>query len=63
MKFAAFDLETAKVTPERAIDLKQYFPLGISCAALAFSDRESVVVWQGTPQLDKAACQKIVGKL
>ncbi len=63
MKFAAFDLETAKPIPDDAKNLKQYFPLGISCAALAYSDREPVVFWQGVPQLEKAASQKIVGEL
>ena len=63
MKFAAFDLETAKLIPETASDLKQYMPLGISCAALAYGDRAGVTIWQGVPQMDKAACQKIVSEL
>lgn len=63
MKFAAFDLETTKIIPENATNIKQYMPLGISCAALAYSDREDVAVWQGVPQLEKAACQEIVRTL
>ena len=63
MKFVAFDLETAKLIPENASDLKQHMPLGISCAALAYGDRAGVTIWQGVPQMDKAACQKIVSEL
>ena len=32
MKFAAFDLEIAKVMPDGQVDLKEYTPLGITCA-------------------------------
>lgn len=63
MKFAAFDLETAKPIPENATDLKQYMPLGISCAALAYADRPDVVIWRGAPRLEKAACREIVEEL
>jgi hypothetical protein len=63
VKLAAFDLETAKLIPENATNLKQYMPLGITCAALAFSDRENVVIWQGVPQLGEATCREIVASL
>lgn len=43
-KYAAFDIETAKVLPGSVGDLKSHRPLGISCAALWGTD-------QGEPEL------------
>ncbi len=63
MRFAAFDLETAKVLPENVADLKRYAPLGICCAAIALSDKDDVTVWHGVPQLSPDECQSIVHKL
>ncbi|GEM_PF-7023377 len=39
-KYAAFDIETAKVLPASADDLKSHRPLGISCAALWCTDQD-----------------------
>jgi hypothetical protein len=57
MKFAAFDIEIAKILPDNVSSFKDYTPLGISCAAVAFSDKPDLVFWQGVPQLsqDEAA--------
>ena len=63
MKFAAFDLETSKLIPENVSDIKDYAPLGISCAAVAFSDKDDVIFWQGVPQLSKDDCRTLVGNL
>jgi hypothetical protein len=63
MKFAAFDLEIAKLLPEQVDDLKAHAPLGISCAAVALSDEREPRVWQGAPQMTSAACQEMVGDL
>lgn len=63
MKFAVFDLEIAKAIPDNISNIRQLFPLGISCAALAFSDQDAVTVWQGVPQLDRNECQNIVSEL
>lgn len=63
MKYVAFDLEIAKAIPDGISDIKQYFPLGISCAALAFSDQEEVMLWQGVPQVSIDKCQEIVSTL
>lgn len=60
MKLAAFDLETAKILPEDVVDILSYAPLGISCAAVAFSDNREPVVWQGVPQLSMEECQSFV---
>jgi hypothetical protein len=63
MKLAAFDLETAKVLPERVDDIKRYAPLGISCAALAFSDGRAPITWKGMPQMSPLECQDLVRDL
>jgi len=63
MKFAAFDLEIAELLPENASDIKRYAPLGISCAALAFNDKQDVLFWRGVPQLPMEGCASIVADL
>jgi len=63
MKFAAFDLETARIVPDSIPDNKAYPSLGITCAALAFSDKDDLIVWQGVPQLSPTECQGIVADL
>jgi hypothetical protein len=62
MKFAAFDLEIAKDFPENS-NWQDFSPLGITCAAVAFSDGTEPVFWKGIPQLNQMECQKIVWKL
>lgn len=37
-RYAAFDIETAKVLPAGVDDILAHRPLGIACAAVAFSD-------------------------
>jgi hypothetical protein len=61
MEFAAFDLEIAKELPENA-DWKEYAPLGITCAAVAFDNQETLV-WHGVPRLSKEKAQGMVGDL
>ena len=63
MKLAAFDLETAKILPDRVADIKRYAPLGISCAALARDDGQPRLTWQGVPQMSPLACQDLVRDL
>ncbi len=41
-KYVAFDLETAKIMPDDAGDLKAYRPLGITCAAALSDDGDPV---------------------
>ncbi len=62
-RFAAFAFETASVIPDRVTDLSPYMPFGISCAGLAFEDRQEVVIWQDVPRIDKDGCKKIVAHL
>jgi len=62
-KYAAFDLEIAKELPEGTTDWREYSPLGISCAALAFSDNDGLHVWKGIPQMSEEKCQLMVDDL
>jgi len=50
MKYACFDLEIATELPEGRL-WGNKDPLGISCAALSFSDKDEVKVWSGVPQM------------
>src|SRR5690242_3119322 len=63
MTLASFDLEIAKELPENVNDLLAYAPLGISCAAAAFEDSSSIMLWQGVPKLSKEECRKLVQDL
>lgn len=63
MRFAAFDLETAKILPHGVTDLKQHAPLGIACAAVALSDAQEVELWDGHPQLAVDECRALVSRL
>lgn len=63
MKFAAFDLETAKILPAGTTDLKRHAPLGIACAAIARSDAEEIELWTGVPQMTADECADIVVRL
>ncbi len=62
MKFAAFDLEIAKQTPDGAFDLMAYAPLGITCAAVAMAGT-TVGFWQGVPQLSRTQARELVAAL
>ncbi|HUF38261.1 MAG TPA: hypothetical protein VMN57_07050 [Anaerolineales bacterium] len=50
-KLAAFDLEIAKTIPENAPSWDPYFPLGITCAAVALEGEPEPIVWQGVPRM------------
>lgn len=63
MRFASFDLETAKEIPEDAEDFLSYMPLGITCAAVALSGEEDVKFWRAKGSLTKEKCQIIVKDL
>jgi hypothetical protein len=63
MKLAAFDLEIATEIPEWVDDWQEIDSLGISCAAVAFSDNEQVRFWQGIPRMTKHACQDMLREL
>ena len=63
IKFASFDLEIAKDLPEQMDRWEDHAPLGITCAALALSDREDVTYWSGVPKLDQSQCVKMVHDL
>ncbi|MDR4509651.1 MAG: ribonuclease H-like domain-containing protein [Candidatus Brocadiaceae bacterium] len=63
MKLASFDIEIAKDLPGN-FDTWEYFaPLGITCAAVALSDRDEVKYWSGFPQLSMDQCVELVHDL
>lgn len=61
-KFAAFDLEIAKVVEEGA-DWGPKDLLGITCLCIVLSDNDEPIVYSGVPQIDKYQCAEIVRKL
>jgi hypothetical protein len=50
-KLAAFDLEIAQPIPDNAPSWDHYFPLGITCAAVALEGEDEPQVWQGFPRM------------
>lgn len=62
-KFAAFDLEIATELPENTKDWRDFSPLGISCAAVAFNDKDEVEFWQGVPRMSQEASALLVDDL
>lgn len=63
MRLIAFDIETARVLPSGVRNFFDYKPLGIACAALAFSDGRPTELWQGVPQLSCAEARRLVLRL
>ena len=62
MNYAAFDIEIAKDLPENG-RWQDAAPLGITCAAIAFSDGRKTQFYTGIPQMSKLDCQKLVREL
>ena len=62
MKFAAFDLEIGEDLPEKG-RWQDASPLGITCAAVAFSDGAEPIFWQGVPKITQLVCQELVWRL
>lgn len=60
-KFAAFDLEIAREIPDGSWD--GVTPLGITCAALAFSDAPDPTYFQRAPQMSRAGCVELLQAL
>lgn len=60
MEYASFDLEIAKEIPEDTENWDDLGLLGISCAAIAFSDQEDVKFWRARGSLSREKCQKMV---
>jgi len=60
MRFISFDLETLRLIPEDSTneDWKENFPLGISCAGLAFDDE--VKIWRAKSGLSKIQAGRLV---
>ena len=69
-KYVAFDIETAKILPEVAGELKAHRPLGITCAATYCSTDLTPRVWHGltdggqpTSQMTREDAAKLVNAL
>ena len=60
MKLASFDLEIAKEIPNDTKDFFSLAPLGITCAAVAYSDTRKVDYWTGMPKMTKDECSAMV---
>ncbi|MDR8391145.1 ribonuclease H-like domain-containing protein [Aliifodinibius sp. S!AR15-10] len=60
MKLASFDIELATPLPEGSRDLDA---LEISCAAVAFGDRENIEVFEGDPALSRSQSQELLDLL
>jgi len=63
MRLAAFDTEIASVVPEAVQEWSRLRGLGISCAAVAFSDADEVRFWEAKPRLVKEKCVDLVERL
>jgi hypothetical protein len=62
-KLAAFDLEIAKPIPEKAPNWDPYFPLGITCAAVALEGQPEPTIWQGVPQMTRPEVNGMIDAL
>jgi len=62
-KLASFDLEIAKPIPDGAPSWDAFFPLGITCAAVALEGRPEPRIWQGVPQLTAAQAGEMLDDL
>lgn len=60
MKLASFDIELSTPLPEGSRDLDS---LQISCAAVAFSDRKEIEIFEGDPSLSQAQSRELVDLL
>jgi hypothetical protein len=63
MKFASFDLEIAKVIEDDTPDWRSMTPLGITCAAVALTDKDDPLYWYGKPKMTKEECCDLVTAL
>lgn len=62
MRWMTFDLETARLLPPETFNLIEQMPLGIACAAIAFSDRETEL-FHGGERLTAAEAAALVRRL
>jgi len=62
MPYAAFDIEIAKDIPDGK-PWQEVAPVGITCAALAFSDGRPSRFYKGVPSIPRHGCAAIVQNL
>jgi len=60
MKLVSFDIETASIVSDHDKNWSEQLNLGISCAAIAFSDRDDTISWSGNPQLTQEEARQVV---
>jgi hypothetical protein len=63
MKYASFDLEIAKVIEDDTPDWRSQTPLGITCAAVALTDKDDPLYWYGKPMMTQHECRELVAAL
>ena len=63
MKLASFDIELSTPISEEDLEHNNLKDKKISCAAIARSDTEDVVVYEGTPELSVSQSEELVEKL
>ena len=63
MRLASFDIEIASVIPDQVQDWAKQPGLGISCAAIAFSDSDNIKFWSGKPRLTMNDAQALVREI
>ena len=66
-RYVAFDIETAKILPEKVGDLLEHRPLGICCAAAIGSGESVATTWHGrtadvapSPRMSRQEAQALV---
>lgn len=69
-RYAAFDIETARLLPDDVTDILAHRPLGVACAAAYLGDTGQTRVWHGrdsednpTPQMTKSEVAAMVRDL
>jgi hypothetical protein len=69
-RYAAFDIETAKLLPDDVTDLLAHRPLGVACAAAFLGDTRQTRLWHGrdrdenpSPRMSRAEAAALVRDL
>jgi hypothetical protein len=63
MKLASFDLEIMRQVPDEIENWLDYYSLGISCAAVALSDKKDLKIWKNQDGLTRKEAKQLVKDL
>ena len=63
MKLASFDIELSTAIPDGDFNRDILKNTGVSCAAIALSDKDNIIVYEGDPELTVLQSQNLVKKL